>query len=629
MITTTSLLLAGAALAALAPARACAQEASVSEVTVTATRNPTPLDRVGSSVSVVTTEQIQDEQLRTVPDLLRTIPGLNLVQTGGPGGATSVFMRGTNSSHVKVLVDGIDVGDTSSVTGAFDLAHLLTSDIERVEVLRGPQSGVYGSDAIGGVVSVITRSGSGPFKAEVSAEGGTFDTGNEAASLSGQAGGFHYAVNLAHDHAGATPVTPLDLLAPGGQRIDDGYDNLSASTKLGLDLTKDFDLGFAGRATETHLRFTGDDFSVFPSVPAPQQSASHTQQYYLRGYAHLSLFEGRFQQTAGLAYSSDRRAELNWPAPAPDIFHGSRTKFDWRGDLRVLPGEILTLGAEHDAERYHAPVTAGTDISSGYAQLQSTVGDFSNAANIRYDTNSAFGNKATFRIAPSVLVPRLGLQLKGSYGTGFKAPSLDELFHDYPAFGFFANPNLRPESSKGWDIGFEDRPGHGKVSFGATWFHNQIKDLIESNATFTSLVNIGRARTLGVEAFAAFAPVRSLALRADYTYTEAWNEDSGEELQRRPRHKLSAQADWRATPRLQISGMVIHLSSWIDSARDFTVTGLTAPGYTLVDVAASYDLTRRLTAYGRIANVGDARYQNPTGSLGPSRGVFGGLRARF
>ncbi len=631
MNTIRSLLLAGAALAGLAPAgaKAQAQEASVREVTVTATRNPTPLDQVGSSVSVVTTRQIQDEQLQTVPDLLQLIPGLNVVQTGGPGGATSIFMRGTNSNQVKVLVDGIDVSDTSNVAGAFDFAHLLTNGIERVEVLRGPQSGVYGSDAIGGVINVITKGGSGPFEAEVSAEGGTFESNNEAASLSGQAGNFHYAVNLAHDHAGATPVTPLELLAPGETRIDDSYDNLSASTKLGLDLSKDFDLGFTGRATETHLRFTGDDFSVFPSVPAPQQSASHTQQYYLRGYAHLTLLDGRFEQTAGLAYSSDRRAELNWPAPAPDIFRGSRSKFDWRGDVRVLPGEVLTLGAEHDAERYHAPITAGTDINSGYAQLQSTLGDFSNAANFRYDANSAFGNKATFRIAPSVLVRRLGLQLKGSYGTGFKAPSLDELFHDYPAFGFFANPSLRPESSKGWDVGFEQRLDHGKARFGATWFHNQIKDLIESNATFTSLVNIGRARTLGVEAFAAYAPSRSFALRLDYTYTKAWNEDSGQELQRRPRHKLSAQADWRPAARLQISGTVVHVGSWIDSARDFTVTGLTAPGYTLVDVAASYDLTSHLAAYGRVTNLGDARYQNPTGALGPSRGVFGGLRARF
>ncbi len=623
-----SLLLATAALAAV-PVAAGAQEVSVSEVTVSATRIPTPLDQVGSSVSVVTAGQIQDQQLKTLPDLLQAIPGLNVVQAGGPGGATSVFMRGANSNHVKVLVDGIDVSDTASTSGTFDFAHLLTSGVERVEVLRGPQSGLYGSDAIGGVINVITRSGSGPFKAEASAEGGAFETNNESADVSGQAGGLHYSIDLAHDHSGATPVTPLDLLAPGERRIDDYYDNRTASTKLGLDLGKGLDAGFAGRATQTMLRFTGDDFSTFPAFPAPQQSSSRTQQYYARGYLHLSLFGGRFDQTVGLAYSSDRREELSWPAPEPDIQHGSRTKFDWRGDVKLAPGETVTLGAEHEEERYLSPITASTGITSGYAQLQSILGDLSDAANVRYDTNSRFGDKATFRVAPSYLVRQAGLQLKGSYGTGFKAPSLDELFHSYPAFGFFANPNLRPESSQGWDIGFEEHLAGGKVSFGATYFHNQIHDLIDENPSFTSLTNVGRARTYGVESFAAYAPMRTLTLKVDYTYTKAWDEDADRELLRRPRHKFSVQADWRPTPRLQLSGTLVRVGPWIDANRDFSVPRLIAPGYTLVNVGASYDLTRNLAVYGRATNLGGARYENPTGFLGPSRGVFAGLRARY
>ena len=620
------LLLATAALAGV-PIGARAQETQVSEVTVSATRIPTPLDHVGSSVSVVTAPQIQDRQLKTLPDVLQTIPGLNVVQSGGTGGSTSVFMRGTNSNHVKVLVDGIDVSDTASTGGTFDFAHLLTTGVERVEVLRGPQSGLYGSDAIGGVINVITRSGSGPFKAEASAEGGSFETNNETAGVSGQAGGFHYALDLAHEHSGATPVTPLDLLAPGEQRIDDYYDNRTASTKLGLDLGRDFDLGFAGRATQTTLRYTGDDFSTFPAFPAAQQSSSRTQQYYARGYARLSLFDGRFVQSAGLGYSSDRREEVNWPTPDPDIQHGSRTKFDWRGDVNLTQGETVTLGAEHEQERYLSPIVASTGITSGYAQLQSTLGGFSDAANVRYDTNSRFGDKATFRIAPSYLVKTVGLQLKGSYGTGFKAPSLDDLFHSYPAFGFFANPNLRPESSQGWDIGFEERLTGGKVGFGATYFHNQIHDLID--ATFTSLINVGHARTYGVESFAAYAPMTTLTVRVDYTYTKAWDEDADQELLRRPQHKVSAQADWRPMPRLQLTGTLVHVGSWIDANRDFSVPRLTAPGYTLVNVGASYDLTRNLAVYGRATNLGGARYENPTGFLGPSRGVFAGLRARY
>src|ERR1700680_646674 len=184
-------------------------------IVVTATRIPTPQLEVASSITVVTADDIAARQQRTFAEVLKDIPGLNVVQTGGPGGATSVFMRGTNSNHTKVLVDGIDVSDPSNANAAFDFGQLLTQDIERVEVLRGPQSGLYGSYAIGGVISVITRAGSGPMKLSASVEGGTFDSFNQTAGVSGSQGAFHYSANGAHLHAGVTPVTPLYGLAPG------------------------------------------------------------------------------------------------------------------------------------------------------------------------------------------------------------------------------------------------------------------------------------------------------------------------------------------------------------------------------------------------------------------------------
>jgi outer membrane receptor protein involved in Fe transport len=185
-------------------------------IVVTATRIPTPEDQVASSITVVTADDIAARQLQTLPDVLKEVPGLNLVQTGGPGGQTSVFMRGTNSNHTKVLVDGIDVSDPSNPGGAFDFGQFLTQDIQKVEILRGPQSGLYGSDAIGGVINIITKSGQGPAQFNASAEAGSFDTFNQAAGVSGSAGAFHYAANLDHEHAAATPVTPLDLLSPSG-----------------------------------------------------------------------------------------------------------------------------------------------------------------------------------------------------------------------------------------------------------------------------------------------------------------------------------------------------------------------------------------------------------------------------
>ena len=267
-----SLLFSAAGLAALTFATAAAADDSVETVVVTATRIPTPERQVASSITVITAADIVLKQEQTLPDVLADVPGLNVVQTGGPGGQTSVFMRGTNSNHVKVLVDGIDVSDVSNPNDAFDFGQFLTPDIARIEILRGPQSGLYGSDAIGGVINIITKSGEGPAQFTVDVGGGSFDTFNQSAGVSGSDGAFHYVANIEHFYSGADPVTPLDILTPGEARNDDRYDNITASTKLGYDVTDNFDLGFVGRYTNSLLHLTGDNYAVSPAVPDTAQS---------------------------------------------------------------------------------------------------------------------------------------------------------------------------------------------------------------------------------------------------------------------------------------------------------------------------------------------------------------------
>jgi vitamin B12 transporter len=187
-------------------------------VAVSPTGVTTPTAEIGSSLTVITAQDILTQQYRTIPDALNTVPGLNVVQTGGPGGQTSVFIRGTNSNHTKVLIDGIDVSDPSNPNGSFDFAHLLTSDIQQIEVLRGPQSGLYGSDAIGGVISIITQKGDGPPRATASVETGSYGSLNESVGLSGSQDNFNYAFNVAHYQANDVPVTPLQLLPPDSKR---------------------------------------------------------------------------------------------------------------------------------------------------------------------------------------------------------------------------------------------------------------------------------------------------------------------------------------------------------------------------------------------------------------------------
>src|SRR5882757_4491973 len=252
-------------------------------VVVSPTAIVTPIEHVASSVTVITAKDIERDQRRTAPDALATVPGLNVVQSGGPGGQTSVFMRGTNANHTKVLIDGIDASDPSNPARVFDLGQLLTADIQQIEVLRGPQSGLYGADAIGGVISIITKKGEGPPRATGMIEGGSFGTFNQTAALSGAQDRINYAFSVAHLHAGNVPVTSLELLPSGQKAIGNNYDNMTYSTKLGADVSENLTLNAVARYTDATLRFTTD--SGFPSFPNAAQSTQIVHQFLTRGEA--------------------------------------------------------------------------------------------------------------------------------------------------------------------------------------------------------------------------------------------------------------------------------------------------------------------------------------------------------
>ena len=608
------------------------EDAELPSTVVTATRIPTPELQIASSVTVVTQEEIAARQIRTLPDLLKEVPGLNVVQSGGPGGLTSVFMRGTNPNHTKVLIDGIDVGDPSSSNAAFDFGQLLTSDIQKVEVLRGPQSGLYGSDAVGGVINVITKSGSGPAQFNAGIEAGSFDTFNQTAGLSGSVDKFHYAANFQHFHSGSTPVTPSDYLQPGQARINDYYDNLTGSTKLGYDVTDTFDLGLVARYTDSHLRFTGDNFAFFPSpsVPDTAQSDSNSKQYYTRATAHLVSFGGAFDQTLGAAYSNIKSHDFSPDGPTETDNFGARVKFDWQGIVTLPANEKLVLGAEHQHDSITTPISASTNIDSGYVELQSNFFDgFYDTLAVRYDDNNRFGSKVTYRFAPEYLIADSGTKIKASIGTGFKAPTLVELFQSFPDFFFFANPNLKPETDLGWDAGFEQALLNNSLRFGMTYFRINIKDLITSSADFSTWANIGRAKTQGVESFVTYQPIATLTFRLDYTYTQATDETTMLELLRRPKNKESLNTSWQATDRLSLNATVLSVGSRVDTNRDGSIPRLNAPGYTTVDLAAIYDLSSHWALTARASNLLNRHYQNPDAFDQPTLGAFAGIKAKF
>jgi len=597
-------------------------------VVYSATGVATPARETTSAVTVINRQQLEQQQLRSGADALSTVPGLNIVQTGSPGGTTSIFLRGTNANHTKFIIDGIDVSDPSLVARTFELGQMLTGNVERIEVLRGPQSGLYGADAIGGVVSVITKKGEGPPTWSFTTEGGSFSTFNQRASFGGSTANYNYQFNVDHFHTGSVPVTPLELLPPGQARINDYYDNKTYSTKLGATVNDYLTLNYVAHYTDAKLRSTNDTCPppFFVCVPAPLQTESIAHRVFTRGEAVVDPLNGRFVSYFGVNWVDNwnRVADpFGFSGPVV-ISRGDRIRFDYRGDLKLAPNALMIVGASDETETFkQGPLNKSSNLRGQFVELQTDYQKtFFLVANGRIDDDEFFGSHATYRIAPAVIVPWTETKFRASYGTGFKVPTLVQKFQDFPPT-FFANPNLRPESSTGWDIGFEQPLWNKRALVGATWFDNKLTDLIDFAGNTN--INIGHAHTEGLEAFAAVNVTDRVKLRGDYTYTRAIDLDTGLELLRRPKHKWSLQALWNPIDPLTLTATLVHVGDWKDVSRDGFTRNLNAPGYTVVNVAANYQVNPNLKTFARIDNLFNEHYQNPTGFLRPGIGAYAGI----
>lgn len=600
-----------------------------------------PIEQSASAVSVITTPEIEARQARNAPDLLATVPGIQVVQTGGPGGTTSLFIRGTNANHAKVYIDGIDVTNPFDANRAFDFGLLTSFDIGRVEVLRGPQSGLYGADPIGGVVAIYTREAERPLEMEALIEGGSFGTLNEAVGARGRAGAVRYAFGASHSAVDGVTVTPAKVLLPGTPQLQNAYENWTFSTKLGLDVSPGVTFNVAARYTDAETRFQADffDLGTFTSRPDATLSRTASDQLYTRAESVLTMFGGRLKSITGINYTGVDSNTVT-PSSGTTTGTGTRVKGDWRAIAAIGPGITLVAGADWQNERLTQPGLAVEEESrGGYVQAQiEPVRNLFLTGNVRHDENENFGGATTWRIAPAAVLEATGTTFRGSLGTAFKAPSLTQRFQDFPAFAFFANRELRPEESRGTDIGFEQALFSGRARTGLTYFRNTITDLIEfvsDPITFTSTVeNVGIARTSGIEVFFSADLTEALRVRADYTYTEAKNLVTNTDLLRRPRDKASVSIGWQVDPRLLVTGTVLYIGERFDVDR---VTGATVDPSgarfrldddLIVNVAADYKVSDTVSLIGRVDNLTDQRYEDPNGFLRPGIGAYAGVRLR-
>jgi vitamin B12 transporter len=612
---------------------ASAQDAAALELPTVEVRSatlvPTSVDRIASSVTVITAAEIERSQKHTVPDILATVPGLNIVQTGAPGGTTSVFMRGTAANHVKLMVDGIDIGDPTVSDGSPDLAQLTAGDIDRIEVLRGPQSGLYGSDAIGGVISITTKKGAGPAKVTAKVDGGSFGTFNQSAGISGSRDAFNYTFNVDHYRTGATPVVPDRWLKPGQSVPDAAYDNKTVSSRLGYDFNDNFSVNWTGRYTDADYYYNVD----INNAPSDYRSRQVTHQFFTRGEGVWTALDGRVKSYFGANFTDMYRWIYKPTSAAKATIYdylGQRYKYDWHSVIDVIPGQTLVVGADHDTDRYRQlPVDKEVVDKGAFVELQSSWADrLFLVSNFRQDEHETFGGHHTYRFAPAVLVPGSETKLKATYGTGFKAPSPFQLYS--PNYG---NTGLKPEESTGWDAGFEQPIGRNFVRFGAIYFKNDLTNMIQYVQTGTSTGyygNVAQAKTSGVETFATWFVTADFRVRGDYTYTEATDQATGLELARRPRHKGSVAAEWNPTEALSLRVTALHVGSWYDNYdRNIYMPNTLVSGYTVVNLGGEYKVNDATTMFARIDNLFDKHYENPLGYAKTGIGVYGGVRVSF
>jgi len=619
-------MVSGLVMALCSTAAAEQESAKLDDVVVTATRDEVPIEQVGSSITVITAKEIEQQQKQSVADVLRMVPGLDVVRTGGAGQTTAVYLRGAKSGHTLVLIDGVEMNDSSSLDGGYDFAHLTTVNIERIEILRGPQSTLYGSSAMSGVINIITKRGGGKLKGFVSAEGGSHYTAKETAGLSGGTDLLQYSLGLSRFDSDGISVANSN----NGNPENDGYKNSYVDASFGITPIQNFYMDFIFK----YLNSKTDIDSVSWSTGQPTDdlvSNAKSEEYYFSSQANLTLFNSFWNQKLGVSLSDINR-EYN---AYNSSYDGQNIKIDWQHILHLHSTNDLTLGAERKEESAKTDSMQEKPAKTTSLYLQDQIKLFDSwftTIGTRLDDHNQFGTEATYRFTTAYLLKQSNTKIRASYGTGFKAPSLIQLYH--PTWG--SNAALKPEKSTGWDVGFEQSLADKQASVGVGYFHNDFDQLIDGYAdpvTYTySYKNIAKAESEGVELTASYQPLDELIFHAAYTYTQTKDRTTGEELTRRPKIKLSGDINYRYLGKGNLNLGFIYVGTRNDLSFDpitYTSQTVKLKAYLLVNLAASYDITKNLQLFGRIDNLLDKSYEEVLGYGTPGISAYGGVKVSF
>ncbi|MDO8800649.1 TonB-dependent siderophore receptor [Phenylobacterium sp.] len=615
----------------------------VSELIVTAARGPQDPAKVGQSVTVLNAAVIAASQQVLVSDLVSRTVGVAYSRNGGPGGITTLRIRGAEGDQTVAVVDGVKINDPSAPGGGYNFANLLTGDVARLEILRGAQSTLWGSQAIGGVINIVTAEPTRALEGGLQAEVGT----QNSSYVRGAAGGIsdHLVWRLSASHDQTDGVS-----AVAGGAEDDGHRvtalsgraRVIASEALSLDL----------RAVYTQSR---NDFDGFP---APLYAFADTAQYgemeELVAYAGLNvaLLDGRFRNRLAFGYTNSDTLNYD-PAQAmtPVTFDstGRNRRWEYQGTFEIAPTWTATFGAESEAAsfRTRAPsafapnpptARAKVGIDSLYAQVRGDLGDhLSVSVGLRRDSHDTFGDHSLGQLAAAWSVGQ-GTVLRASFGQGFKAPTLYQLYSEY------GNLGLAAEQADAWDVGIEHTVGEGWLVVSATGFaretENQIDFVSCAFGSLTAICNPGGAPRFGYYANTAKTAAHGVelvaaveqgpfSLDANYTWTHTENRSAGanqgKQLARRPEHQANLAATYEWPVGLSTTAAIRYVGASFDNAAG----SYTLQSFTLLDLRAAYPVNETFEVYGRVDNVFDDSYETARNYGTQGRTATVGVRAKF
>ena len=609
------------------------------EIIVTGTRasEPTRIDQNGGAITVLDADALDRRQTRAVSDFLRDVPGVAVSRVAGQ---TQVRLRGTEANHVLVLIDGIEVSDPFS--GEFDFGTLVADDTARVEVVRGQQSAVYGSDAIGGVIQYISPTGREAPGYRARVEAGSFGTLNAAARAAGVAGDLDYALS------GTINTTDGRSNARGGGRALRN-DTGAASLKATWAPSPDARVTAVGRYSRTVADFNDSDgnpaSSTFGQIVDTPGNRFRNEAIYGLVRAEFDLLDRRWSHALTAQFADTDRDGFNAAGRSyGDV--GTRLKGSYETTLRLgddAVRHLLTAAVDVERERYRNTDPSGyaftgprhSDNVGLVGQYELRLGDRGSfGGSVRYDDNQRFAGSTTYRLQGSYRLPS-GTRIRAAAGSGIKNPGFYELF-GYIDGRFVGNADLRPEKSEGWEAGLEQSLRGGQIILGATYFQSTLRDEIVTTYPAPSFVakpanSPGRSRQRGVEVYLNARLGDAWRIDANYTYLHA--RESGLEEVRRPSSIGSFAVSWRAPrDRLSLTGVVRYNGATDDFAftdPSYVPARVRLRGYVLVNLNADLRLTRRLSLFGRVENLLDEHYEDVFSFTNPGVSAYAGVRARF